>query len=35
MSKNHVNVSGENNPMYGRKLSDEAITKMVKASKTE
>ena len=35
MSKNHANVSGENNPMYGRKLSDEAIAKMVKASKTE
>lgn len=35
MSKNHANVSGSNNPMYGRKLSTEAIDKMVKTSKTD
>ena len=35
MSKNHADFSGKKNPMYGRKLSDEVIEKMVKASKTK
>lgn len=35
MSKNHANVAGENNPCFGRKLTDEHIAKMVKASKTK
>lgn len=35
MKGNHADFSGENNPMYRRKLSDKAIEKMVKASKTK
>lgn len=35
MRQNHANVSGVNNPCYGRKLSNEMIEKLVKASKTK
>lgn len=34
MSKNHRDVSGERNPCYGTKLSQEMIDKLVKTSKT-
>ena len=33
MRENHADVSGENNPCYGKKLSEEQIRKMVMASK--
>ena len=29
ISKNHINVSGENNPMYGKKMSQESIIKTI------
>ena len=35
MRKSHADVSGKNNPMYGKRLSKEHIEKMVAASKTE
>lgn len=34
MSENHADVSGEKNHFYGRKLTQEQIDKLVKASKT-
>ena len=34
MSENHADFSGENNPMYGRKMDPNHLQKMIAASKT-
>lgn len=34
MSQNHPDVSGDKNPMYGKKIDPEHQRKMVEASKT-